>query len=254
MPVLPKSADEIVLPKFHPVTQCFPDEFIVDIPKTLQAEFEKESIKTAIAPGSSVALLVGSRGIANLDLIVIHTVKALLRMGARPFIVPAMGSHGGGAAEEQKNIIAGYGITEEAVGVPVKSSMETVIVGHTRTGVPVHVDKYASAADYIVPIARVKAHTDFDGPIESGLLKMLSIGIGKHNGCSRIHQEGFANFPTVLPQVAAIVMKEFSIPFGIAVVENAHEHVHTLEVIPSAEITKREPELLTLSKSLMPRL
>lgn len=254
MPILPEMSKEIVLPHLVPVKQSFPDEHIEDIPAAIAAEFKKEEIANTIKPGSTVALLVGSRGIASLDIIVKSVINELIELKVNPFIVPAMGSHGGGIAEEQKKILEGYGITEEAMGIPIRASMETVVIGTISTGCPVHVDKLASEADYIIPIARVKVHTDFDGEIESGMCKMLSIGLGKHNGCSRIHQEGFANFPVVLPLVAAKVMENFQIPMGVAVVENAHEHVHTIAVVPENRIIEEDKALLKLSKSLMPRL
>lgn len=254
MPILPESSKEIILPKLVPVRQLFPNDYIEDIPAVIHNEFQQDNIRSSIIPGKSVAVLVGSRGISNLQAIVKATIDELLALGLKPFIVPAMGSHGGGIAEEQRKIIEGYGVTEEYMGVPIKASMQTIIIGETAGGCPVHIDKFASEADYIVPVARIKAHTDFDGEIESGICKMLSIGIGKHNGCSRIHQEGFPNFPVVLPEIASIVMRERNVPFSIAIIENAHENVHTLKVVAGKETIHVEKELLKLSKSLMPRL
>lgn len=121
-------------------------------------------------------------------------------------------------------------------------------------GFPVHADKYAAQADYIIPINRVKVHTAFDGEIESGVCKMLSIGIGKHNGCSRIHQVGFPNFPIYIPKVSDVILNTFCIPFGVALVENAHEHLHTIRLLPRETLVEEEKELLKLSKSLMPKL
>ena len=254
MPILPESAKEIRLPHFVPVTQLFPDEHLDDVPRATKAEIEALWPETHIRPGDTVAVLVGSRGIADLDKIVKATLGALISHGAKPFIVPSMGSHAGGIAEEQKAFIAGYGITEETMGVPIRASMDTVIIGRTAGNVPVYIDKYASQADHIVPINRVKVHTDFDGAIESGLCKMLSIGIGKHTGCSRLHQEGFASFPTLLPEVAGIVIRERSVPFGVAIIENAHEHVHLVLAVAGSRIVETEPELLKISRALMPRL
>lgn len=254
MPILPESAKSIQLPRFFSVTQNFPDEHLKDVTASTCAEIDAVWPQTRIKPNDSVAVLVGSRGIADLKLIVKATIDTLIRHGAKPFIVPSMGSHAGGIAEEQKAFIAGYGITEATMGVPIKSSMETVIVGQTESGVPVHIDRYAALANHIVPINRVKVHTDFDGNIESGLCKMLSIGIGKHVGCARLHQEGFSNFPIVLPQVASIVIRKRSVPFGVAIIENAHEHVHMVKAVPGEKIVETEPSLLAISRSLMPRL
>ena len=254
MAILPENAKEITLPKLVSVKQIFPNQYIQDIPAAVAQEFSKEEIRASLKQGKTAAVLVGSRGISNLSLIVKSTIEQLQKLGIKPFIVPAMGSHGGGDAQEQKKILEGYGVTETYMGTPILSSMETVFIGNTEGGCPVYVDKNASQADYIIPIARVKVHTDFDGEIESGLCKMLSIGIGKHNGCSRIHQEGFPNFPKVLPQVASKIMDTFNVPLGIAIVENAHENVHTIQAVAGREIVQQDKELLVLSKSLMPRL
>lgn len=182
MPILPKSAYDIKLPEMYHVKQIFPDTELKDITTKIDKDFRAEEIANSVKAGQSIAVLVGSRGICDLNITVKSTIDNLIRLGTKPFIVPAMGSHGGGVAEEQRKIIEGYGITEEAMGVPIKASMETVIIGETSEGVPVHIDRNAYNADGIVPIGRVKVHTDFDGPIESGLCKMLAIGGGKHNG------------------------------------------------------------------------
>lgn len=254
MPILPESSKNIVLPKLVPVKQYFPDDHIEDIPAAVAAEFTKEEIRQTLIPGKTAAVLVGSRGISHIDLIVKAVIDQLLAAGIKPFIVPAMGSHGGGEADEQQRIIENYGITQERMGAPIRSSMETIIIGQLEADFPIYVDKIASQADYIIPINRVKAHTAFDGEIESGLCKMLSIGIGKHNGCSRIHQVGFPNFPKYLPQIAQIVMEQFCVPFGIAIVENAHEKLHTIRALPGKTLMEEEKDLLLLSKSLMPKL
>ena len=254
MPILPESSKDIILPRLVPVKQYFPDEHLEDIPSAIASEFARDEIRNSLQPGKTAAVLVGSRGICSIDTIVKNVIDQLRKLNIQPFIVPAMGSHGGGEAEEQKRIIERYGITEEKMGVPIRSSMETVIIDYLQPDFPVHADKIASQADYIIPINRVKAHTAFDGEIESGLCKMLSIGIGNHNGCSRIHQVGFPNFPNYLPKIAEIVMRHFCVPFGIAIVENAHENIHTIRALPGSHLMEEEKELLRLSKSLMPKL
>ncbi len=256
MPILVKSAYEFPLPKMLPVTQLFPDEKISpsEIYEILHQQMEEKNVWNDLPPGARVALLVGSRGIVHLDKVVKAAVDSLIEKGHHPFIVPAMGSHGGGVAEEQEAILKGYGVTEETMGAPVISSMETVVIGETKSGVPIHVDKHALAADAVVPINRIKTHTDYDAEIESGLCKMLAIGIGKHNGCARLHQEGFRTFSHLIPEVASVVIHRLHIPYGVAIVENAHENLHRVEIVAGDEILSREPELLTLSKSLMPRL
>lgn len=256
MPVLVKSAYDIKLPKMIPVTQVFPDEKIRadEIHEVVTREISKDQVKEKIKSGQRIAVLVGSRGISNLDMVVKAAVDNLIELGATPYIIPAMGSHGGGVAEEQQKILECYGVTEDTMGVPIISSMETIIIGETPGGIPVHADANACEMDAVIPINRIKTHTDYDGSIESGLCKMLSIGIGKHNGCARLHQEGFGSFHTVIPEVAQVVLSKLNIPFGIAMVENAHENIHTIEVVPGKEILEREPYLLALSKRLMPRI
>ena len=209
MPILPESAKNIVLPKMVPVKQIFPDDRIADVPAVIAAQFAREEIRASVEAGKTAAVLCGSRGISQIDLVTKCVIDNLKALGVEPFIVPAMGSHGGATAEGQIAVLAGYGITEETMGVPIKASMETIIVGEIEPGFPVHADKYAAQADYIIPINRVKVHTAFDGEIESGVCKMLSIGIGKHNGCSRIHQVGFPNFPIYIPKVSDVILNTF---------------------------------------------
>ena len=169
----------IDLPKAYRIRQNFQSSRLENIPETIQAELTKINLGKVVKPGDSVAITVGSRGIANIDLITKTTVDFLKSLDAVPFIVPAMGSHGGGTAEGQAAVIAGYGITEETMGVEIRSSMETVIVDTTPQGIPVHFDKHAYEADHVLICGRVKPHTRFVGDIESGLHKMMLIGLGK---------------------------------------------------------------------------
>lgn len=256
MPVLPNNAYEIKLPKMVKVSQIFQDNHISrnDIQKIISENIEIGPCSRRIKRGDKVALLVGSRGIVDLHIIVKATIDSLVKLGAIPFIVPSMGSHGAGIAEEQKKIIEGYGISEKAMGVSILSSMETVTIGKTKGGIPIRVDRHAYGADAVIPIVRVKTHTDFEGPIESGFCKMLSIGIGNHEGCSRLHAEGFDKFSKLIPEVAEKVIQKVNVPFGVGIVENAHEKVHTVSVVQGEKILAEEPKLLKLSKSLMPRL
>jgi hypothetical protein len=254
MPILPDEAMRLQIPALRPVRQIFPDDRLEDAAAAVGAEFSKESIRARVRPGMSVAVLVGSRGVASLREIVKASVDSLKALGARPFIVPAMGSHGGGLAGPQRAILEGYGVTEGYVGAPLECSMDTVVIGRTPGGVPVHIDAIADRADAIVPIARVKVHTDFDAPIESGLCKMLAIGLGKHNGCARLHQEGFSAFGDLIPEAASVVLEKKYIALGVAIIENAHEHVHSVHAVPGPRFLEDEPGLLSLSRRLMPRL
>ena len=249
---LPESVRNIKLPKMVKVTQEFDDDHLEDTAAAVRetaAPFAAE-MKT----GSTAAVLVGSRGITDIDLIAKTVVEVLKEAGVKPFIIPAMGSHGGGTSEGQEEVLRGYGITEETMGVPINSSMETEIIGETDDGMEVHFSKPALEADYVVPIGRVKPHTDFTGFVESGLCKMLAIGGGKHNGCSRIHREGFPALEHTIPDSAKIIIERVDIPFGLAVIENAFEKTHTVEAVRGRDFLTREPELLKLAKSLMPRI
>ena len=249
---LPEAVRTIKLPEMVKIEQIFPDEHLDDV---------EMSVRNAVLPfaadmesGCTAAVLAGSRGIRHIDRIVKTVVETLLASGVRPFIVPAMGSHGGGTSEGQEEILKSYGITEETMGVPIHSSMETDVIGFTPEGIEVHFSKAAMEADYVVPVCRVKPHTDFSGPIESGICKMLAIGGGKHNGCSRLHREGFPALAHIIPDAAGVIIDRVEIPFALAIVENAFDKTHTVEAVPGSEIFSREPELLDLAKSLMPRI
>lgn len=249
---LPEAVRTIKLPEMVKIEQIFPDEHLDDV---------EMSVRNAVLPfaadmesGCTAAVLAGSRGIRHIDCIVKTVVKTLLAAGVRPFIVPAMGSHGGGTSEGQEEILKSYGITEETMGVPIHSSMETEVIGFTPEGIEVHFSKPAMEADYVIPVCRVKPHTDFSGPIESGICKMLAIGGGKHNGCSRLHREGFPALAHIIPDAAGVIIDRVEIPFALAIVENAFDKTHTIEAVPGSEIFSREPELLDLAKSLMPRI
>lgn len=254
MLLLPSDIYKIQLPEMFQVKQKFNDEHIDKIEEVIHKEFTKPMIKAKVKPNMQIAVLVGSRGICNLQRIVKSVGAELHALGAKPFIVPAMGSHGGGTAVGQEEILAGYGITNSNVGMPIRSSMEVDEIGVTSDGVHICVDRLANNADLIVPIGRVKPHTDFKAPIESGLCKMLTIGLGKHEGCSRLHQRGFVNFPHLLPKAAEIVIKNTKVGFGLAIIENGYDKTYALETVPAENILQREPELLKIARKLMPSL
>ena len=250
---LPDSAYQMPLPAMHRVRQQFDDTCLSDVADAVRQEFKRPSIASAVKPGMRTALLVGSRGIANLALIVRTAVDELKHLGAIPVIIPAMGSHGGATAEGQREVLAGYGITEETMGCPVESSMDVVRIGFVgRT--EIFSDAAAAACDAIVPVGRIKPHTDFRGEVESGLCKMLTIGLGKHVGCTQLHRMGFENFSWLIPQAAAVVLEKLPVAFGIAVVENAYDRTMLVEALPAKDIPTREPQLLQLAKKNMPRL
>lgn len=207
-----------------------------------------------VRPGETVALTAGSREVYDIVGILRGVIRAVREQGGVPFIVPAMGSHGGATAEGQVRVLEHFGITEEALGVEIRSSMETVLVGHTQDGYPVHLDRIANSADHIIPIGRVKPHTDFRGPVESGVMKMLAIGLGKQYGASLCHKLGFPNMGKSVWNFGSVILENCRVLMGLAVVENGEHRTARIEGIPAAQIRKREPELLAYAKSLMPRI
>lgn len=251
MGLFPESAYDMKLPKMHRVLQHFDETKLENVEKRVREELNKPEIRALVKPGMRVAMGVGSRGIKNMALIAKTTGEELIKMGAHPFIVPAMGSHGGGTAEGQAAILAGYGITEETMGFPVISSLEVDEVGVTSSGVHVVIDRNAHNADLIIPLGRVKPHTDFRGPIESGLCKMLTIGLGKFEGCTRLHHMGAVNFPVLIPEAAKVVIDNAPVGFGVAIIENSYDQTYHIEAVPADKIHAREPELLKMAREKM---
>jgi hypothetical protein len=212
-------------------------------------------VRASIEPGSRVCLAVGSRGIDRIDEVVRATVAWVHAAGAEVFVVPAMGSHGGATPEGQLEVLASYGITPESIGCEIRSSMDTVELGEVRPGVPVFADRLAlEGADTIVPINRVKPHTDFTGEIESGLMKMIAIGLGKQKGADTFHRQGFATFHELIPEVAAFTLSKVNIPFGLALLENGYARLWRIEAVPRDRIWDRERELLVMARERMARL
>jgi hypothetical protein len=254
MPVLIDEARNLPLPRMIRARQVFDAPRLDDPVATLVAQLARPEIRAMVRPGMKVAVAVGSRGIRHIDRLARALVDELKAMGASPCIVPAMGSHGGASAEGQRHLLEKYGVSESAMGVPVVSSMATRVVDHTAAGIPIHFAADALAADLIVPIARVKPHTDFRGRVESGLCKMLTIGLGKHEGCSRLHREGFDHFGDIVAEVASRIIARAPVGFGIAIVENAYDDTARVEAVRGSEFLAREAELLVEAKRLMPRI
>ena len=243
-------------PEFFPVRQNFQKHAINDIPAAI-AETVEQSPLSEIKTGQRVAIAVGSRGIANLSTIISTVVQLVSDRGGRPVIVPAMGSHGGATSEGQKAVLASYGISSDQMGCPVDASMETVLVGTTSDGVDVHFDRVASEADHVVVVNRVKPHTRLAGKYESGLVKMLMIGLGKHRGAYLYHQV-FPDYDHRLellaPEIVSMIVQQVPIIAGIAIVEDAFENTSHIEAIAASEFLSREPELLEMARNRMPRL
>jgi len=252
--VVVEGIESVELPKMGKIRQICDDEKIENAAEKSREELEKLEVLKNLSENDEVAIGVGSRGIDRLDIVVKEVVKYIKQIGANPFIVPAMASHGGASAEGQKKVLAGYGITEEEVGVPVKSSMETVKLGTTQDGTPIYFDRTAYQADAVIPINRVKVHTDFSAEVESGLMKMLSIGFGKHKGATAIHKQGFENFARIIPEAGRFIIKKVPVIAGVALVENAWDKLYKIEAVESNQIEETDKRLLKLQKELMPQI
>ena len=242
-------------PRMYRVRQHFDAPRLDDVPGEVHRQLARLNLARKVRPGETVAITAGSRGIANIAAIIRAAVEHFQQLGAQPFIVPAMGSHGGGTAEGQREIIEGYGITEEYTGAPIRSSMETVVVAHTPHGVPVHFDRIASEADHVLVCGRVKPHTGFVGPIESGQHKMMLIGLGKHEGAKIYHRAIMDHsFLEIIRAVADVVLKRCRVVAGLAIVENAYDETGLIEAVPPELFFEREEELLLTARRWMPRL
>jgi hypothetical protein len=254
MPILTEETLLMKLPTMVKIRQKFDRTRIENVEKAVRQELEQEKIQKLIKAGQSVALAVGSRGINNLGTVVKLTIDYLQEHGAMPFVVPAMGSHGGATAEGQAGVLQSYGITAMTMGVPIKSAMEVDLIGHTPDDIPVLMDKNAHSADMVVLINRVKPHTSMRGRIESGLLKMCVIGLGKHVGCSRLHEEGWENMSKAVCAAAEVSFAKTNIGFGLALVENAYDQTAIIKALVKDEIIHEEPKLLAKAKAMLPGL
>ena len=245
---------DVPLPRMVHVRQKFDLPRVTSVSKTVAEEFQRPEVRARIKPGMTIAVGCGSRGINNIAECAKQVVAELKALGAKPFIFPAMGSHGGATAEGQREVLEGYGITEEAMGCPVRSQMDVVEVGRLDSGMPVYMDRLASEADGVVVVCRVKPHTNFRAPIESGIVKMLTIGMGKIIGATELHTQGMDMFGELLPAAARLILARRNILLGVAMVENAADETALIEVVPSEQIFEREPVLQARAKSLMARL
>ncbi|MGN7299425.1 lactate racemase domain-containing protein [Ferdinandcohnia sp. SAFN-114] len=244
----------MTLPKVAKIRQKFQTESVNDIPGAIVEQFLHVHADEKIKPGMEIAITVGSRGIANIPLIVKSVADEIKKRGASPFIIPAMGSHGGATAEGQIEVLEGLGVTEESTGCEIRSSMDVVEVGKTSDGIPVYIDKNAYQADGIIVMGRVKPHTDFKNKVESGVLKMASIGMGKHKQALALHTHGIKGISEMMPEVGKVAIANSNTLFGIAIVENAHEEIAIIEAIEKDRVEERERELLKEAFALMPSL
>ncbi|MEZ4701023.1 MAG: DUF362 domain-containing protein [Rhodothermales bacterium] len=245
----------IPIPAMARVRQTFEARELPDVAAAVRSEVLSPAIRSRITPGASIAVGVGSRGISNLEAAVGALVAAIKEAGANPFIFPAMGSHGGATAAGQTQVLADYGITEARVGAPIRATMDTVEIVRMADGTPLHMDRHAHEADGVVLINRVKPHTTVRGPIQSGVIKMMVIGMGKIAGATIMHTDhGMDRFAEVLPRAAAALMERIPFLFGVALVEDAYEHTAHVEAILPERLLDREVELQALANDQMPRL
>ncbi len=242
------------LPLMATVKQHFSNVHVEDIAAAIENQLRRTDLASAIAPGARIAVATGSRGIANIAAIVRTLVDHISQAGGRPFILPAMGSHGGASTEGQKQVLASYGITEESMGVPVEATMEVVQVGELNDATPVLLNKLAKEADGIVLVNRIKPHTSFRGPFESGLMKMLTIGLGSHKGASLAHSKGAQGIARLIPAWGKTIIHRMPVMLGLAIVENACDDTARIVALRPDEIESREPGLLEEARLAMPRL
>jgi len=245
---------DVSIPKMAKVRQLFDETKIKDIPRAIEAEFNKPEIASTIRKDASIAITAGSRGIANLALIVREVVRNVKRLGGQPFIIPAMGSHGGATADGQLQVLEGMGVTEAYIGAPIRSSMETQNIGINSDGKPVQIDAYAAQSDGIIVLGRVKPHTAFRGTYESGLYKMMAIGLGKQKGAEVCHVEGFGRMAHNVVAFGEAILEQAPILFGLALIENAFDETAHIEAVSRDKIADREPALLEMARTLMPSI
>ncbi|MDU2063857.1 MAG: lactate racemase domain-containing protein [Sporomusaceae bacterium] len=244
----------IPLPKMVKVRQTFDRPQETAIPQSLKNQFTAGNFAAKIQPGMKIAVAVGSRGVAQIPLLVKETVAFLKEQGALPFIVPSMGSHGGATAAGQLEVLHNLGVTEESAGCPIRSSMEVVELGRLENGLPVYLDRYANEADGLVVINRVKPHTAFRGDSESGMVKMITIGLGKQKGAESCHAYSFKYMAEHIVAMAKIVLEKKNVLFAVGTVENAYDEVAKVVVVPPEKLLETDKALLIEAKANMPSL
>ena len=253
-----RSVAEIIsrqkLPRFVKIRQKFDNFAIENVRDAVDAALLRPGTLERVQPGQRIALTAGSRGLSHIVEILRRVAELLKEKGALPFVIPAMGSHGGATAEGQEAVLASYGITEKTVGCPIISGMETVQIGTAEDGKPVRIDKYASEADGIILIGRIKAHTAFSGRIESGLVKMAVIGVGKQFGAEICHGDGFGKMEENICRIAKVIFDSGKVVFGLGLIENAYDKTHSIHAVPTVRIFEEEPDLLIEAKKLMPSI
>jgi hypothetical protein len=237
------------------IRQYFNNTKIENLSEYIHQSFEKSDLKNRIKSGDQIGITVGSRGITNIKLIVKQIISELKNINASPFILPAMGSHGGANSEGQKEVLSSYGITEKEMGVPIMASIDVVQIGKVEDRIPIYFSKVAMEADGIIAFNRVKMHTDFKSDIvESGMSKILAIGLGKKRGAESIHSLGVYGLKNVVPQVAELIIRKAPIIQGVGILENGYEQTMKISFVSPEDIIRTDSELLKISKEVMPML
>lgn len=256
MGVVESLLKDVYIPRFVKLRQNFSNEHIPKdrIPAAVREALSRPEISDRIKPDARICLTCGSRGIDNIVEITRAVADYCKERGAKPFAIPAMGSHGGATAEGQRSVLDSLGITEESIGCPILASMETKRIGSTEEGEPVYIDRHAAEADGIILINRIKPHTSFRGTYESGLMKMMAIGLGKQRGAETCHAEGFPQMHRKVPLFGSAILRNAPVLFGLGILENAFDHTARLCAVPSEKIAAEEPKLLKEAFSLMPSI
>jgi hypothetical protein len=254
MSTIDRLLDPIPIPRLVKVRQSFERPQVADVAGELVARLRGGGALARVKAGDRVAITAGSRGITGLPLVLKTIVSEVRKAGGEPFLFPAMGSHGGATAEGQRDMLAGMGITADSVGAPIRSSMETVEIGVSANGFPVHIDRFAAEADGVIVVNRIKPHVAFRGSCESGLMKMIVIGMGKQKGADTCHELGFGTMAENLQSMGRVTLAKANILCGVALLENAYHETARVEVVPREDIPVREPALLEEAWRLYPRL
>ncbi len=248
------SFPQIVLPRMVEVRQTVPAPKLEDFVSEIRKELGRAKLSERVRPGAKIAITAGSRGIAHIQQVLATVVDEVRAAWGDPFLIPAMGSHGGATPEGQIAVLKSLGVTPETVGAPILATMEVSFVGRLGNGTPVYVDRNAMQADGIIVVGRVKPHTDFKDKIESGLMKMIVIGLGKQKGAEMIHRFKSEGYHKLLPEAARLIMKKAPIILGLGVVENARHEIAIVKAIEPKDIEAEEMELLEKAKGLLARI
>lgn len=242
------------LPQMARIRQHFSDECLSDVTYSVKKTLIKAGITELIKPGRRIAICSGSRGITNIQSITRTVIDAVREIGGEPFVLPAMGSHGGATSEGQKEVLASYGIDEDSMECPIEATMDVVEVGNLSDGTPVLINRLAFEADGVILVNRIKPHTSFRGQFESGLMKMMTIGLGSHQGATIAHSQGAEGLARLIPAWGKTILKKAPILMGLAIVENAYEQTLQVEALTADKFISREPHLLEIARNSMPQI